>query len=125
MTNADGSDATSVQQCWDLCSAQYGSSLVAVDRWPNNVHIGLPAVLLPEWVHEHLEEHVDDAGVELALKAWLHPSSSGLTSCVSPPPPPRSSFHGAPASSSGSSRASRFSSSHLRRRLVACPQPTP
>ena len=83
MTNADGSDARSVEQCWDLCSAQYGSSLVAVDRWPNNVHIGLPLCYCQNGCTSISREHVDDAGpVELALRPGSIPSSSDLTSCA-------------------------------------------
>ena len=83
MTNADGSDARSVEQCWDLCSAQYGSSLVAVDRWPNNVHLGLPLCFCQNGCTSITREHVDDAGpVELALRPGSIGSSSSLTSCA-------------------------------------------
>ena len=56
ITNADGSQATSLEQCWDLCSAQYGSALVSADFLAELFSvrsIWRYAVLLPECVHEH------------------------------------------------------------------------
>ena len=84
MRNRDGSDARSVEQCWDLCSARYNSSLVAVDRWLNNDRLGLPKCFCQTGCTSITRQHVDDAGpVEIAIRPASIPSSSRLTSCAS------------------------------------------
>ena len=106
-------------ECWDLCSAQYGSSLVAVDRWPKVSTSAFPLCYCQDGCTSISREHVDDAGVELALRPGsilllsldqLRIASTATTELESS------------ASSSGSSRARDSPHRHLRRLSHACPQ---
>ena len=36
VANADGSQPTSLGECWGLCAVQFGTSLVSADFWPNS-----------------------------------------------------------------------------------------
>ena len=84
MSNQDGSQPTSLAQCWERCAVQFGTSLVSADFWPNSLTNNDARLCWCQTACTSItqDDQSDEHPAHLAIAPDSIPASSGLGECL-------------------------------------------